>query len=202
MKRLIILIVLFASVHSLPGVNDARAQAYTSGKLYVNAGVSFIYNGYRPNSLWYWNNYKYSFTPPLILSVEKGITDLFSAGVYATHRSYSWSYTTELGEYENSHTRMSFGGRFSFHYADLMNELLDIGIPTDKVDLYLTGILGLNVHKHSDKEPSIRRTTRDYGFFIGPILGARYMLSNNFGVYIEGGRGSLGAANLGITIKL
>lgn len=180
----------------------SRAQAYSSDKLYINAGVSFIYNGYRPSTYWYWNDYDYSFTPPLILSVEKGISDLFSAGVYATHRSYAWNYRTAQGKYKNAHTRMSFGGRFSFHYAELMNDLLGVGIPTEKVDFYVTGILGINVHKHSRTEPSFRKTTRDYGFFIGPILGARYMFANNFGVYIEGGRGSLGSANVGITVKL
>lgn len=198
MKKLISLIVI--SIFLLNST-ESKAQAYSSDKIYINAGVSFIYNGYRP-AIGYWSNYTYSFTPPLIVSIEKGVSELFSAGVYATHRSYGWSYNFADGKYENSHTRMSFGGRFSFHYAELLNEHLDLGIPTDKIDLYVTGIIGINSHKYSRTEPTERKTTTDYNFFIGPILGARYMFSDKFGLYVEGGRGSLGAANVGITLKL
>jgi len=198
MKKFLTLIIVILFL--LPS-STSKAQAYRQDQVYVNAGIGFAFNWYRPTVNAFWNDYNYSFTPPLIVSVEKGLSEYFSAGVYGTHRSYGWDYRRIDGYYENRYTRMSFGGRVSLHYVDLLNEHLDLGLPAGELDLYITGILGFNTYKESITRPSYRETDRDLDFFIGPVLGARYFFSNNFGVYLEAGRGSLGLANGGITLK-
>lgn len=198
MKRILTLVIV--TIFLLPSA-ETRAQAYRQDQVYLNAGVSFAFDWFRPTVGNFWNDYNYSFTPPIIVSVEKGLSEYFSAGVYGTHRSYGWDYRVSGFRHEDRYTRMSFGGRVSFHYVDLLNEHLDLGLPAEEIDLYITGILGFNTYKESITRPSYRETNRDVDFFIGPVLGARYFFTNNFGLYLEAGRGSLGLANGGITLK-
>ncbi|MEX2485031.1 MAG: hypothetical protein WED10_10740 [Brumimicrobium sp.] len=202
MKKTLVGLLISGVLCSFVFVNKATAQAYTSRNVYLNAGVSFLFDPYRPSTFGYWSNYNYSFTPPVTASLEVGISDLFSVGGYASHRSYGWDYTTAAGKYKYTNRRMSFGGRFSFHYLALANEILGIGMDEEKLDFYVTGIVGVNVHTRSDIEPDFRKTDTDLRPFFGPILGFRYMFNNNFGAYLESGRGSLGYANIGLTLKL
>lgn len=199
MKKSLSLLILF--LFSLTSYKT-NAQAYSQDKIYLNAGVSFAFNWYRPTVANFWTDYQYSFTPPLVLSVEKGFSEYLSAGVYGAHRSYGWDYEGFDGFYENRYTRMSFGARVSFHYVDLLNEHLELGLPAEELDLYVTGIIGFNTYKRSITEPTYRKTDRNVNFFVGPVLGARYFFTDKFGLYIEGGRGSLGFANGGLTFKL
>lgn len=196
MKKFILVILVLVTFS-----HKADSQAYSIGDVDVNIGVSFLYNDYRPSSLWYWNDYNYSFVPPLTLSLEKGVSEYFSLGAYGAYRSYSWDYTTSLGFYENKYTRMSFGGRASLHMIEVLNNLLELGIEEEDLDIYLTGIVGFNTYKRSITEPDERRTNTDVNFFVGPVLGGRYYFTDKFGIYLEGGRGSLGYATGGITLK-
>ncbi|MGM0479961.1 MAG: hypothetical protein ACQERC_12140 [Bacteroidota bacterium] len=199
MKRILTLVIV--TIFLLPSA-ETRAQAYRQDQVYLNAGVSFAFDWFRPTVGNFWNDYNYSFTPPIIVSVEKGLSEYFSAGGYIAHRSYGWSYRDQFNfKYEDRYRRMSFGARISFHYVSFLNKHLDLGLPEEDLDLYLTGALGINTTKKSITRPDEKYTNRDVGFNLGGILGARYFFSSNFGVYLEAGPGGLGFANGGITLK-
>jgi hypothetical protein len=180
---------------------DPFERAYSPKSNYFNVGVNFLYNDFSPLVLGLWSNYNYRTLPPVIASLEHGFNEYFSAGVYAGYRSYGWDYNTTVGNYDYSFRRFNFGVRGSLHYVHFLNEILDLGLEEDHFDFYATLLLGASVISESVSEPSLRRKSYDTGAFIGTLLGFRYMFNNNFGAYLEGGRGSLGFANIGITLK-
>jgi hypothetical protein len=181
---------------------DPFERAYSPGKNYFNVGMNFLYNDFRPNVLGLWSNYNYRFgLPPLVASLEHGFHEHFSAGVYAGFRSYGWDYRTAAGSYDYSFRRFNFGVRGSFHYVHLLNEIIDLGLEEDHFDFYATLLIGVSLISESVTEPSLRETNVNTGAFVGTLLGFRYMFNNNFGAYLEGGWGSLGFANIGITLK-
>lgn len=180
---------------------DPFERAYSPGNNYFNIGMNFLYNDFRPSVASLWSNYRYRFLPPIVASLEHGFHEHFSAGAYAGFRSYGWSYRTGAGNYDYGFRRFNVGVRGSLHYVHLLNEIIDLGIDEDHFDFYATLLVGVSFISESVTEPSFRETNFDSGAFIGTLLGFRYMFNNNFGAYLEGGWGSLGFANIGITLK-
>lgn len=209
MKRVIVIATLLVGLSSLHGQEnvdqktgmDPFERAYSPQSNYFNIGMNFLYNDFRPTVLGLWNNYNYRFLPPVVASFEHGFHEHFSAGVYAGFRSYGWDYRTNAGDYDYSFRRLNLGVRGSFHYVHLLNEIIDLGLEEDHFDFYATLLLGVVIVSESRTEPSLRETEVNSGAFSGTLLGFRYMFNDNFGLYLEGGWGSLGFANIGVTLK-
>ena len=170
--------------------DDSDAEAvYQKGDNLFNAGFGLGYYGYgllgtRTSSI-----------PALEASFELGIHDYFGVGPYAG--IVSWGYRDNFG-FDGSFSIVTFGGRGSFHYKDLLEELLESEFGSDKLDLYVTMLFGLEFESYSGDFTQ----NNDVRVFIGPVLGARYYFTNNFGAYIEGGRGSFSFLKLGLTLKI
>lgn len=180
---------------------DPFERAYSPGNVYFNAGVNFLFRNYSPSVFNFWNNYNYRTTLPVLASLEVGINEYLSFGGYIGFHSYGWDYRTSVGSYDYAYRRFGYGVRGSFHYLYLINDLLDLELDEKHIDLYATIMIGLNTRSETRKEPGLTTTdVRTNGSF-GTLLGFRYMFNNTFGAYLEGGRGSLGFANIGLTLK-
>lgn len=125
----------------------------------------------------------------------KGITDKISVGGYVGYASWNYNYA-----YKFSYKYISFGAKGSFHATELLNESLDLGINADKLDLYGSLLVGMELRRFSSEW-----TNASYGntahFRIGPVLGARYLFTPKVGAFFEGGRGALGYGTFGVTAR-
>ncbi len=190
MKKIVLLTAAVLCVAFSAQAQESSGLSYEKGDNLFNAGFGLGYYNYGLGSG------RTSSIPALEANLELGIHEYFGVGPYAGFAS--WNYNQ--GVSDRGYSILTVGGRGSFHYSKLLEELLDSDMNVEKLDLYVTLILGLEFRNYSGDWNDSRNNS--VGVFIGPILGARYYFSNNFGVYAEGGRGSLGFLKLGITLKI
>lgn len=171
-------------------VANAQDLAYQKGDNLFNAGFGLGYY-----------NYGFGFgrtfsIPALEANFEVGIHDYFGVGPYAGF--VSWNYTNT--NFNGNFSIFTVGVRGSFHYSALVEELLETDLTSDKLDLYVTMILGAEIENYSDDFETLydNQTT----VFVGPVLGARYYFGKSFGIYAEGGRGSFSFLKLGVSLKI
>jgi hypothetical protein len=168
--------------------------AYNEGDKIIQAGVTFGYYGYgfagtRSLSI-----------PPLTASLELGIHEYISVGPYLGYASWNYDWLS-YGDY--SYNILSVGGRGSFHYLPLLNEALDADFNLEKLDFYVTLLMGLEFRNFSS---SVEGFPASYGngtqFRFGPFLGVRYKFNENIGVYFEGGANAFGYGTFGVSFHL
>lgn len=164
--------------------------AYDKGDHLFNAGFGLGYYNYG-------FGFGRSFSIPAVeANFEIGIHEYIGIGPYAGF--VSWNYTNP--NFRGDFAIVTFGGRASFHYTTLLEELLETDLSSDVLDLYVTMILGAEFENYSgDFESNYDDQT---SVFLGPVVGARYYISKSFGVYAEGGRGSFSFLKLGLSLKL
>ncbi|AHM61492.1 hypothetical protein D770_16190 [Flammeovirgaceae bacterium 311] len=167
---------------------SANAQ-YRKGDLTGNAGLSFGLIGYGFG----YGNRTLGF-PPLTVNVEYSIDDRFAVGPYLGYFSRNYRGVGGFSVF-------GFGGRGTFHASSSLNEWFDWNIDENKWDLYASAVLGFQVYNWNYDESYLLRNNSSGGVVIGPILGARYFINPNFGVFAETGRGALGAFTLGASMK-
>ncbi len=191
MKKLVLFV--FGLVGSLFLADPAQAQqnAFEQGDKIINVGISL--GGYRSGYV----GTRSTGMIPLSVSFEKGINDKFSVGGYAGYAS--WNYGSAGYKYGWSYT--SIGARGSFHYLPWLNESLDLGLDQEKIDLYVTAIVGLEFQRLTGEWRGLDYNNQTR-LFIGPVLGVRYMFNPKLGGFFEAGRGALGYGNLGLAIRL
>ncbi len=190
MKKIILLTAAVLFVAFSAQAQESQDLSYKKGDNLFNAGLGLGYYGYglgigRSSSI-----------PALEANFELGIHEYFGVGPYAGIVRWNYRYSG----FDGGFSILTFGGRGSFHYKDLLEELLDSEIGSEKLDLYVTLLFGLEIESYSGDFTTIRNN--GVGVFIGPVLGARYYFTNNFGAYIEGGRGSFSFLKLGITVRI
>lgn len=174
----------------LIGTSQGQDLAYQKGDHLLNAGFGLGYYNYglglgRSFSL-----------PAVEANLELGIHEYIGVGPYVGF--VSWNYSTT--GFDGDFSIFTLGARGSFHYSALLEELLDTDLGSDELDLYVAFILGAEFESYTgDFEGINSDQTR---VFIGPVLGLRYYLSNSFGLYAEGGRGSFSLLKLGVTVKI
>jgi hypothetical protein len=163
-----------------------------------------------------WYDYGYgldivNILPPVGLNFEYAISPYFSWGAEAQYgvRQYKdFGFTT--GSYEYKYEYKGLGLRGSFHYLDLLKNLLDdkLGsLNSDKIDFYIGATAGYLITNTTQKwndglvAQNHERKTFDSATSFGYFAGFRYYFSPNFGAFAETGRNSLGWANVGLTLK-
>ncbi len=191
MNRLVFFLMLLVA----PPLLNAQDKAYVQGDKILNAGISLGYYGYG------YLGDRSGVTLPLNASLEYGITEEISAGAYVGYARWSYRYNTGFGEGEYSWSFLTVGARGSFHYTSILNELTDGDINEEKVDLYVSVLLGLEFRSYNDDDDLNVYDSNETVLRFGPNLGVRYLLSKNIGVYLEGGRGTFGWLNFGITAR-
>lgn len=172
----------------------AQTSAYEQGDKLLNAGFSLGYYGYG-----YFGN-RSGFSLPLNASLEYGITDQISIGPYMGYARWSWKYNDGFGENKYSWTFVAAGARGSFHYTEILNELLDSDVNTQKWDFYASLFLGLEFRSYND-DLGLDYYGNDTVVRLGPNLGVRYLFKPNIGIYFEGGRGTFGWLNFGLAAR-
>ncbi len=200
MKKLCILTFLACSVaFSAQAQNTVRVGesggglAYNKGDKIFMAGISF--GGY---SYGYLGGRSVS-VPPLTAALELGIHENFSVGPYVGYASWSYDYTS----INYSWNFLAVGARGSLHYVPLLNEALDLSLDEEKMDFYVSLLVGMEFQTYSGESfggilgDGYANNSR---FRLGPVLGFKYKFNDKFGVYFEGGRGAFGYGTLGVAI--
>jgi hypothetical protein len=198
-NKLVLIAALFITYFA---AQPAKAQLYDTGDITVNAGLSLGVIGYGGYGFYGGN---FSGFLPITANVEYSINDQFAVGGYAAFYSRSYSYNFGGDRFKDGFRIFSFGGRGTFHATPLLNDALDANLDEDKLDLYGTVIVGLEVTNwYYDNGYWGTRGAPDYNRvrpILGPVLGVRYMFNPGIGVYFEGGRGALGWATFGASFK-
>ena len=186
---------IFCALTLFPLLVNSQDRAYEAGEKVLNAGISLGYYGYG------YLGDRSGVGVPLNASLEYGFTEEISAGAYAGYARWNYNYNADFGEAEYSWTFFTVGFRGSFHYTRILNELTDGDINEEKVDLYVSLLLGLESRSYRDDDDLDVYDSNETMVQFGPNLGVRYLLGKNIGVYLEGGRGAFGWLNFGVTAR-
>lgn len=127
---------------------------------------------------------------------EYGIHEYFSVGPYVAFGRYSYGYRIPgLVERDRTLTAIAVGARGSFHYTPLLNEVLDANIDEEKLDLYVSLLLGLEFFSTNvDNDPVGYSPTVFDG---GAVLGGRYKFNPRVAVFTELGYAGLSVWTIG-----
>lgn len=183
------LVLTLAFLLSLSTV-QAQGESFREGDLLISPGISLGY---------YYGN---TFTVPLSLSVEVGLSEFIGIGAFADYAQYSYRYP---GFASYNITSIGFGALGSFHYWGLIDELAEgLDLKSDVFDLYATLTLGYRVTTENWEGSNIPPTTNNEidAFGLGGYFGGRYYLTEKFAIFAEGGRGFSGNSRFGLTIRL
>lgn len=166
--------------------------AYNKGDKIFLAGISFGSYGYG-----YLGGRNVG-VPPISAALELGIHENFSVGPYVGYASWNYGYTG----FDYSYNFLAVGARGSFHYVPLLNEALDLSLDEEKLDFYVTLLVGLEFRTYSGDNfgGALGGYGNDTQFRIGPALGFKYKFNDKFGVFFEGGRGAFGYGTIGVAI--
>ncbi|MDN4166743.1 hypothetical protein QWY31_14625 [Cytophagales bacterium LB-30] len=196
MKKVYLLVLALGLV---AGNVHAQSNYYQQDKWLVSPGISFGLIGY--NLVGNWAGYSRTGSlVPVSLSVEKGITDLISAGPYVGF--YRWGWKDNGSNIFSQGTYTSIGGRVSFHLSQFLNDELEVGIDASKWDFYGSVIAGFELQSFASYNGFDNITDNNVRIILGPVLGIRYKVAPSLGLFLEGGRGSFGVGQFGLTFQL
>ncbi len=219
MKKILIIVVAI----TLAFLGKVNAQ-YNSVKL-ISAGTSFgIYGKY-------YNDYEKSTmdeesSMPVFLQYETGLGDKvdlqgfekhITMGLFAGFHKQEYTNTITLPainyEVYRKFNYLTGGVVGTIHGVDLANEHLDITIPADKWDIYLSikaGLVFEYYRSNYDQVPTamevqlgnIDISELNTHFYLAPVVGARYYLIDKVSLFAELGRANLSTFSFGASLKL
>lgn len=178
-------------------------QSSFEGDFLVNPGVTLG-----------WYNYNYGYTrtsliPPVSLNVEYAIVDMFSVGMELDYARRGYKDVFFNTNYAYNYSYTGFSVRGSFHYLDLLKNLLEEnmgGLNSEKVDFYIGLSVGVLATRYTEEWTDFigdhERKYFDSNFRSGYYAGFRYYFSDSFGVWLETGRSNLGWGKLGLTFRM
>lgn len=220
MKKSFFAFIIFSLVFS----SGLMAQ-FNSVKL-INAGVSFgLYEKYRDDLLS--ETFDKSISLPFHFQYEKGISEIpdleefsqhITVGVYAgiqpKQKYFKKYYADNLAREAFKNYFYLWGGLVgTVHAVGLANKYLDITIPADTWDVYLSVKGGL-VYEHSKRNYEMNPNevltlsnefeikndkTRIY---LAPVLGVRYYFVEKVSLFGEFGYANLSVISVGASVKL
>lgn len=162
---------------ALTATNPSQAQQ-VKGINYVNAGMGIGAFGFTGTG-----------GVPLVASIEHGVTDKISAGVYAG--MIKRKFGTDL-----KYSYLVLGVKGAYHFNEELN------ITDSKIDVYGGAALyyrGYKIkYKDEDSEYNAKSTGGNIG--IGVFAGGRYFFAKNAGAFAELGYG-ISPLQLGLTFK-
>lgn len=195
--KVVVLSVLFAVL-----APNVKAQAFANKDNVITLGFGFdpyYRNGY---SNGWGNGYRYTGVGPIMLTYERGITELLGIGRIGVgggvgQSFYTSKWSTGNGAYESIDrtSRTAIFARCAYHF--------DFGI--DKMDVYAGVGAGVYVYnrKYTSSNPFDTYVHTSGGSVDGGHYvfgGIRYYFTDAFGVYAEVGHG-LTALNGGFAFK-
>jgi hypothetical protein len=184
-----------AKEESVPLPSPPVYNAWNKGNITLNAGFNVGYIGYS-----YSGYGTHTGFIPFVFSAEYSINDQISVGgfvgVYGRRYDYDYGNT----KYHSSQNTFTAGFRGEFHATHLLNDKLRANIP-DNIDIYGAVVLGFRSDSWSSNQPSYQEPSSP-GVVVGPSVGARYLFTKQFGVYVETGIQPFGFLGFGATLKL
>ncbi len=194
-KSILILVVIFST-------NLAFSQSFKTNNNYLSLGygIGWTYKAvmkiYESEA-----NYKSSSFGPIVMNYERAINDHFGIGFNISNASNSFQWEDNVFNgisYENYKYKIKlstfqFLGKGYYHFTS----------KNEKLDPYVS--LGMGYRKYSWKMESSDATWNYNLSFGGPfgyslLLGTRYMINKNVGLYAEAGFGTA-AISGGIVTK-
>ena len=196
---------MFIAVFAL-FTQNASGQTHQKGDILLNPSITLG---------WYEYGYglnRVSVVPPVGLNFEYHLSDIFGFGLEGTYMSRKYkNFTPTSFDYDYKYSYQAVSARLSFHYLDLLRKWFSeelSGGSFDNVDLYLTASAGyqwVNTTETwlSGNAGSNRNESRYFesSYISNFAAGARYYVSDNFGVFAEGGRNTFGWVKIGATLK-
>ncbi|HET6244768.1 MAG: hypothetical protein H0V01_01110 [Bacteroidetes bacterium] len=206
--NLLLLILLF-TVYSAKAQQEQQRSAYDKGDILLSAGVSLGAFGVDRSFRRISTESRGTFVP-FFLNAEYVFHPSFSAGPYMAYYGYGYNYSianVDLFRHTNS---FAFGARGSWHFLEMLNEVLDTEVDATRWDFYATLHLGFQVNTLTTDDipsrrnggPNTKITTSNTRLNLAPVIGARYMVNERLGFMAEIGRGPLAFSSLGLTFKL
>ena len=178
--------------------NPGSKWPFSKGSIWLNISSSIGLIGY-PS---FGNRRAYL---PLLFSADYSISDHISVGPYFGFFRLRYEDSYQGLGYESRLTTYHIGARALVHASDILNKELGASIDIRKWDIYgglSTGFVS-RVWRIDDEFKNARS---DYSVSIYPsiglVLGARYLITDNFGIMAEVGKGSFGLISFGISGKL
>jgi hypothetical protein len=176
---------------------NAKAQ-YSKGDVTASVGFSLGVRGAYGHGYGFSDNY--SGFLPVTANLEYNVSDVFAIGAYGGYYGRSYRYSNY--NYKDRFSITTFGARGTFHGTGLINKALDVNIPEQKWDLYGTLLLGYETYRVTWGDDRFRQEGYSAGGFVpGLVFGTRYFFTPKFGAFLELGRGTYGAASIGISGK-
>ncbi len=181
-------VLLFATLFAFGFLSvNAQTSTFQKGDKVLNLGLGLGGSYY---SGWSGSSHSPLLNAALDFSIVDGVLDKGSIGVggyfgYQTAKYNDNGYGWKL-------TNMLIGPRGTFHYPLV-----------DKLDTYAGILLGYHIvkWKYTGNSSAFENNSTGSAVYFSGFIGARYYFSDNFGVYVELGSGSLGLANLGVALK-
>lgn len=193
MKNFTVTLALLALLTGSPGLLAQESEPATDYERpytqMLQGGFSFGYYGYG-----YVGN-RTGITLPLSAAYETFVAEDISAGGFVGYTSFRYEYL----DYNYKWTYLDFGIRGSYHYIPLLNELTDAEIDQEKWDFYVTVMLIFERRAYDSNEEFGYNYSNTFNTSLGSVAGFRYKFSPSFAAYFEGGRGTFGYGNLGVT---
>jgi len=146
--------------------------------------------------------------------VDYGVGRFVSAGAYVGDQERTYNFLSVSSEniiatYNYTQTFIPAGLRLSFHLIPFVIENLNVHLNPDKFDFYLTYLAGATFNSVKDQfseasspnniiDYSNYLTNEDISYQAGLLTGVRFKPTKNFGIFLEGGLGSMGNVNFGV----
>ena len=127
---------------------------------------------------------------------EIGVHEYFSVGPYVAFGRYNYGYSVAgFGRENYNLTAIAAGARGTFHYTPLFNEIFETSIDEEKIDLYISVLLGLEfISSNLTIEGS---NVSEVGFDGGAVFGGRYKFNPRIAVFTELGYSGLSVWTIG-----
>lgn len=183
--------LLFLPFLILATLCHGQSEQFKQGQIDAQAGIGFVqgiqldlYSGSDVGK----STFKF---PPQLFTLDYGVTDLISVGVYANFGKGEYNYFQ--GSYERYNVS-SVGVRGLYHFD--IHEMFDVygGVGIGRQTLKGTAA------GHFFDEPPVSYKTNEMNYFA--LAGGRYRFTPTVGGFVELNLGSLSMVNLGLTIKL
>lgn len=188
MKQKIKIVAFSLMLASLLSLTSVNAQVFDQGDKVVSFGLGL-------GATYYTGGWGYSTTvPPIFIAGDYCLReDLgpgnLGVGAYLGYSAYKYDYN---GDYGWKYSTVIVAARGTYHFTDLV----------DKLDLYGGVLIGVKVV--TDKEygdyPGGNYSVNNSGPVYDLLAGARYYLTDNFGVMGELGYG-IAWLKIGVSLK-
>ncbi|NQY08449.1 MAG: hypothetical protein HRT71_02915 [Flavobacteriales bacterium] len=186
-----------------------RYDAHHAGSTVASFGASYLGEGY---------------TPPFLLNIDRALTSKISAGIYIKHFTETKRNNTNPEDYEPSdslpdgwanhfdegddknywYNYYSIGIRATYHLNDVVRSVINYN--PKRWDVYATVIGGYTLTSDPNDLAKITDSlymfspTKD-GVNYGLMIGTRFMIDNNMGVFLEAGYENIGFASAGFSYR-